>query len=561
MNGLADVLKTFGPARLAAMGVVALALVGFFAFIMMRMNTPDMTVLVSEVSLQDSAQIVRELDRQAIRYELRNEGATILVPRPDVPRLRMRMAELSLPKGGGVGYEIFDRGDSLGTTSFVQNLNHLRALEGEIARSIRTIDRVQAARVHLVIPERQLFQRERQEPTGAVVLRLRGQIEAQQVRAIQHLVAAAVPGMRPNGVSVVDDSGRLLAQGGAGTDQLAASGLEERSQAFERRLQSSVEDILSRVVGPGRARVQVAAELDFNRTTQTQDLFDPESRVVRSTQTREERSQSRDATRGVTVANELPGAAANQGNDQATRDNSERTEEIVNFEISRTQRTEVIEAGRVKRVSVAVLVDGVYTRQGNDLVYAPRGPEEIERITALVRSAIGFDERRGDRVEVVNLRFAEGPRMDELTPQGEQPMFDMRFGREEIVRLIEVGVMLILSLLMLAFVVRPLLKGVLGDGKTAPVAAGGAIAGAGAAAGAQNAIVGPDGTVQPALEGPDGAAPAQPTATIRALEVASVLSEQHQASVGKIGELVRSNPQEATAIVRSWLSEKQPQAA
>ena len=548
MNGVVDFIKTLGPARVAAMGAVALVLVGFFAFIMTRWNQPEMATLFSELSLQDSAQIVRELDRQAIRHELRHEGTTILVPRADIPRLRMRMAEMSLPKGTGVGYEIFDRGETLGTTSFVQNINHLRALEGEIARSIRSLDRVQAARVHLVVPERQLFSRERVAPTASVVLRLRGQLEPQQIRAIQHLVASAVSGMQPGNVSMVDDTGRLLAQGGtSGNDTMAASTMEERTTGFERRMQGSVEDILGRVVGPGRSRVQVAAELDFNRTTQTQDIFDPESRVLRSQQTREERSRTADAgARQVTVGNELPGANADQGQN-GTRDSTEKTEEITNFEISRTQRTEVIEAGRVKRLSVAVLVDGVYTRNGGDVTYAPRPAEELERIAALVRSTIGFDERRGDRVEVVNLRFHDAPRLDALPAVEERPLFDMRFGREDIVRLIEIGVMGVIGLLLVLFVVRPLVRGVLGESKPvqpAPEPAQAAIAAQEMAA------------IEAAAQVPAQTAIPPDNATARALEVAAILGEQHAASVGKLGELVRTNPMEATAIVRAWMAEK-----
>ncbi len=552
MNAVAEFVKALGPARIAAMGAVALILVGFFAFIMMRMNQPDMAALFSELSLQDSAQIVRELDRQAIRHELRNEGTTIMVPRADVPRLRMRMAEMSLPKGTGVGYEIFDRGETLGTTNFVQNINHLRALEGEIARSIRALDRVQAARVHLVLPERQLFSRDRAEPTASIVLRLRGQLETPQIRAIQHLVSSAVNGLKPTNVSIIDDSGRLLAQGGAaGSEMAGANSMEERTANFERRMQGSVEDILGRIMGPGRTRVQVAADLDFNRTTQTQDLFDPESRVVRSTQSRGERSRSNEAgNRQVSVGNELPGAQGGAGNEAGLRENSEKTEEITNFEISRTQRTEVIEAGRVKRLSVAVLVDGIYTRQGADVTYTPRSAEELERIATLVRSTIGFDERRGDRVEVVNLRFADGPRLDALPAAAEAPLFDFRFGREEIVRLIELGVMSIIGLLLLLFGVRPLMKSVLGEAASKKIEAqqqAAALAGPGEQQALQAPQTGQADQPQPAL--PD-------SATARALEVAAMLGGQHQASVSKLGELVKANPIEASAIVRAWMIDK-----
>ena len=218
----------------------------------------------------------------------KNEGSTLLVPKERVTRLRMKLAEGGLPKGGGVGYEIFDKSDSLGATSFVQNINHLRALEGELSRTIRAIDRVQAARVHLVLPERPLFAREKAEPSASIVLKVRGALEPQQVRAIRHLVASAVNGLKPQRVSVVDESGRLLADGAADETAGGSVTADERKQAFERRLRDQVDAIVSSVVGPGRARVQLTAEFDFNRITQTSDRFDPESRVVRSSQTREE---------------------------------------------------------------------------------------------------------------------------------------------------------------------------------------------------------------------------------------------------------------------------------
>src|SRR5688572_28656156 len=218
------------------MGVVSLALMAFFAFLIARATAPQMTPLFTDLSVDDSSGIVKELERQGIPYDIRNDGGVILVPKDAVTRLRMKLAETGLPKGGGVGYEIFDKSDALGATSFVQNINHLRALEGELARTIRSIDRVAAARVHLVLPERPLFSRERQEPSASIVLKLRGSLEAQQVRAIRHLVASAVNGMKPTRVSVVDEGGRLLADGGDDNLSGMSAGSDERKTAFERRM-------------------------------------------------------------------------------------------------------------------------------------------------------------------------------------------------------------------------------------------------------------------------------------------------------------------------------------
>src|SRR5690242_16912809 len=250
---------------MAAMAAVTLALIGFFSFVMLQMTSPQMVPLFTDLSVDDSGSIVKDLERQAVPYQLKNDGTIVMVPKDMVARLRMKLAESGLPKGGGVGYEIFDKSDALGATSFVQNINHLRALEGELSRTIRAIDRVQAARVHLVLPERPLFSRDKVEATASIVLKVRGTLETQQVRAIRHLVAAAVNGLKPERVSVVDEAGRLLADGAQIDINGGGASGEERQIAYERRLREQIEGIVTSVVGPGRARVQLTANFDFNR--------------------------------------------------------------------------------------------------------------------------------------------------------------------------------------------------------------------------------------------------------------------------------------------------------
>ena len=522
------------------MGAVTAALIGFFGFVIMRVTSPAMTPLFTDLSVEDSSAIIKDLDRQAIPYELRNDGAIIMVPKDRVTRLRMKLAEGGLPKGGGVGYEIFDKSDSLGATSFVQNINHLRALEGELVRTIKAIDRVQAARVHLVIPERPLFSRDKVEPSASIVLRVRGQLEAQQVRAIRHIVATAVTGLKPERVSVVDEAGRLLADGAQ--DGLSAQGAsaDERQIAYERRLREQIESIVSSVVGSGRARVQLTAEFDFNRVTQTSDRFDPEGRVVRSTQTREEQTATGENAGQVTAGNELPGANAAQQASNA-RDQSKKSEEIVNYEISRTTKTEVVEGGRINRISVAVLVDGNYTRNDKgEAVYQERSKEELDRIAALVRSAIGFDQRRGDQVEVVNLRFAEVATQPLVEPTGIWAY--LQFTKEDIMRAIELGVMLILSLVVLLFVVRPLVRRIVTPEKAA--------AALGALTGTPGGMLAAPGA--PVVE--DGPPPPPPESeTSKMIELAQVQGQVHAQSIQKVGELADRNPNETVSIIRSWL--------
>src|SRR5260370_20829281 len=258
-----------------AMVAVTTALIAFFAFVIMRVTTPQMTTLFTDLSVEDSSGIIKDLDRQGIPYEMRNEGSVIMVPKDKVTRLRMKLAEGGLPKGGGVGYEIFDKSEALGTTSFVQSINHLRALEGELARTIRGIDRIQAARVHLVLPERPLFSRETPEPSASIVVRVRGSLEPQQVRAIRHVVASAVNGLKPQRVSIVDEAGQLLADGASG-DNADNAIADERRAGFEKRVRQEDEAILSSVVGSGRARLPLSAHLDYNKITPTSAQLDPE---------------------------------------------------------------------------------------------------------------------------------------------------------------------------------------------------------------------------------------------------------------------------------------------
>ena len=468
-------------------------------------------------------------------------------------RLRMKLAEGGLPKGGGIGYEIFDKSDTLGTTSFVQNINHLRALEGELSRTIRSIDRVQAARVHLVIPERPLFARDKADPSASIVLKVRGALEMQQVRAIRHLVASAVNGLKPNRVSIVDESGRLLADGTV-DDGSSGAGTDERQLAYERRLREQIESIVTSVVGTGRARVNVSTSFDFNRITQTSDRYDPEGRVLRSSQTREESSGSGGTLNGqVSVGNELPGAQQNNNNNAAQTDQNKKSEEIVNYEISRTTKTEIIEGGRVNKVAIAVLVDGIYVKNDKgETVYQDRPAAQLDRIATLVRSAVGFDPKRGDIVEVVNLRFAETPPQIINEPTG--IMSFLQFTKEDIMRAVELGVMSILGLVVMLLVVRPLVRRVVTPDEAA---LSGALVAAGAGGG--EVAVGEggqhaEGEQQYVVE-PDAPLSIPSNKTAKMIDIAQVRGQVHAQSVQKVGELADANPNETISIVRQWLND------
>jgi flagellar M-ring protein FliF len=541
VQGIVEFIKTLGAPRIAAMVAVTIALVGFFGFLMLRVTATQYTTLYSDLTLEDSSAVIKELERQGISYEMKNDGAILMVPRDKVARLRMKLAESGLPKGGGIGYEIFDKSDALGATSFVQNINKLRALEGELARTIGALDRVKSARVHLVMPEKPLFARDKIEPSASIVLKVRGGLEVQQVRAIRHLVASAVQGLKAERVSIIDETGRLLADGAAADGGLSAGG-DERQLNLERRLRDQVEQLVGSVVGVGRARVQLTADFDFNRITQTSDKFDPEGRVLRSSQSRDESAMTLDNKEGqVTVSNELPNANANTSGAQA-RDQSKKSEETLNYEISRVTKTEVIEGGRVNRLSIAVLVDGTYGKnEKGESVYQPRTKDEIDRIAALVRSSVGFDQRRGDQVEVVNLRFADGQSVSTPELTGWQAM--LQFSKEDIMRGVELVVMFLLGALVLLLVVRPLVRRMITPDKPAPALAA-------------------TGALPPELMAAlDAVNPEElalvPNHTSKMIDMAKVQGQVHAQSVQKVGALADQNPQETISIIRQWLHESQ----
>jgi flagellar M-ring protein FliF len=549
LNSTLQFFNRLGLARVAAMAVVAVLMLGFFAFLISRASSPQMAPLYTGLSFEDSAAIVSELQSQNVPHEVRGEGETILVARDQITSIRMSLAEDGLPTRGQVGYEIFDEQSALGATSFVQNINNVRALEGELARTISSLARIKSARVHLVLPERELFRRERKDPTASIVLAVRGELSAGEIRAIQHLVASAIEGLTPNRVSIVDDTGRLLASGAGGSDESVLAGeIEERTLGIENRLRGRLEEMLENIVGAGRARVQVSAELDLSRMTRTSETFDPASQVVRSTQSREVENAATTpgAANGgeVSVANELPGASATANGGMASESGT-TAEETTNYEISKTTQTEMIEAGSVKRLSVAVVVDGLYADDGNgNSTYTPRSPEEIAQITALVRSAVGFQEGRGDIVEVQNLQFAERPELAATGTDAAAGLFD--FTRDDLIGGAEMIVTLLIALALVFFVMRPLLKKVLTPEQPLALPASAEVGHAMVPAASPTMSFPPE-LVEPELPRPPPRAPAW-------ISNAKSLGESQAQTLKTVGELVDENPKQAAVIVRDWLS-------
>lgn len=539
MDNFSQLINRIGLPRLAAMATVAVLMLGFFAFLIMRAQAPNLAPLYTGLSLEDSSAIVAELQTLNVPFELRGEGDTILVPRDQITTLRMNLAGSGLPQRGQVGYEIFDEQSTLGATSFVQNLNNVRALEGELARTISSLTRIKSARVHLVLPERELFRRERKDPSASIVLSVRGELSGGEIRAIQHLVASAIEGLTPARVSIVDDQGNLLASGtGDDAEGALAGEAAERTLNFENRLRTRVEDMLANVVGAGRARVEISAEIDFNRSTTTSETFDPESQVVRSSQVTESENLSAGADGQVTVANELPGASENAGTTGPTEQGTS-TSEVTNYEISKTTQTAVTEAGAIKRLSVAVVVDGTYgTDASGNFTYSPRSPDEIAQILTLVRSAVGYSETRGDTVEVVNMQFAERPELAAPGTDAAAGLLD--FTRDDIMNGAEMAVTLLIALALVFFVMRPLLRKVLTP-ETQPLALPTA-----AEVGHHGVLAANGQIVAEMSEEPRDKTPAW-------VANAKSMGETQLQTLKTVGTLVEENPKQAALIVRDWL--------
>jgi flagellar M-ring protein FliF len=549
MGALIAQLRALGPLRLAALAGVGAAVLGLLVVLALRAGDPPMALLYGDLDPRDAGQVVAALERQRIPHRIAGGGSQVLVPEADVPRLRLMLAREGLPAGGSVGYEIFDRGESLTTTPFQQDVNRLRALEGELSRTIRGLSGVRTARVHLVLPRREPFSRERGEAQASVVLAMTGaqRLDREGVQAVLHLVAAAVPGLRPQNVSIVDSRGELLARGGqALSGPAAAQTAEELRRANEIRLARAVEDLLERTLGPGRVRAEASVEMDFDRVQTVEERFDPENQVPRSTQSSTESSRNTEPG-NVSVANQLP------GNDPAgggNRQEQSRQEETTNFEIGRLTRNTTREQPAIRRISVAVLVDGVWEPvAGGPPRFRERSAEELQRIAALARSAVGFSEARGDRVEVVNLRFAEPPLAD-AAPDGfvilGQTVPPALMGR-----ILESAILALVALAAILLVGRPLagrLAIALAPPPVLAAAAAGGVPGVLAAGGAAGVLPGEGGAGLASLPGAeDGGDEAM-------VGLAKVEGQMRASSLRALAELIEKNPEGTAAVLRRWLA-------
>src|SRR3990170_6068127 len=523
------------PITQKIMAVAAIAaMIAVIVAVMLWANQPVYHLLYSNLSAEDSGSIAEKLKEMKVPFEIK-EGNAILVPQEKVHELRLLLAGEGMPSGGGVGFEIFDR-TSIGMTDFVQKLNYNRALQGELARTISQLTEVEQARVHLVVPEKALFSEKKESARASVVLKIRGgrTLSQNQVNGIVHLVASSVEGLSAQNISVVDTSGNILSKP---SDDGYAANMSTYQIEYQRNLEKSMEErvqsMLERAVGPGKVSVRISSTLDFNQVETTEEKYDPDTVAVRSEQRVQENSSGSSASAsGVPgVVSNLP--SAKNENSQASGERggassqNKRAQETINYEINKTVSHTVEAAGTISKLSAAVLIDGNYeVVKGTDgketRSYVPRSAEEISKYTEIVKRAIGYNEERGDQVEVLSMSFESSALADDGASETES-----KFQLASILPFIKYAVALIVAALVFLIVVKPLMKTILASSPqlaSFPAGLGGAL---------------------PRVSEIDSVGGPLPTKI-----------DPDAITRSEVLKIAKENPQQTAKLIKSWISEK-----
>ncbi|HWU79981.1 MAG TPA: flagellar basal-body MS-ring/collar protein FliF [Caulobacter sp.] len=551
MESFLGSIQRFGVGRLAAMLGVGAGVVAVLVALVMFMGKEPNELLYSNLDLKEASEVTQALDQAGIKYETKGDGSTIMVARDKVASARLMVAGKGLVSSGSIGYEIFDGNNALGQTDFVQQLNRQRALQGELERTIKAMQGVNSVRVHLVLPKRQLFEEDAEQPSAAVTIGVGAREPAtDMVRAIQNLVSSSVPNMKAEKVAVIDQHGKTLSA--PSDDSMAGKEAADRRTEAEARIAKTVKDMIEGVLGPGKARVNVTADLDLNRVTTQEERFDPDGQVIRSESTNEAGNSEtkNDDTSGVTAAANVPGGQGANGFQQLGS-RSNQNESVTNYEISKSVKTTVQEPGTIRKVAVAVAIDGITAPAGKDGkpgAYTPRTAEEITQIEELVKTAVGFDAARGDQVKVTNIKFPQ-PEDQGLEKQGLLAGFD----KNDIMRFAELGILGVVALLVMLFAVRPFIKNL-----SAPAPGQMALAGPTGQAvtrlvtlsdGTQQQVVVDQAGEPMAIAGPTGSDIDQ------RIDIAKIEGQVKASSIKRVSEFVEKHPDESVAILRNWLHE------
>ena len=408
MNALRNFIEQIGPRRALLMGGVAAALLLGIGWLALRSPSSEMGFLYTDLEPSAAQAISEKLKGQGVPFQLSADGTSVMAPVGQLAELRMAMAGEQL--GGKIGYDVLDAEQPFGMTASRAKINETRAIEGELARSIESLERVTNARVHIVMPERAMFETERRKASASVTVKTNGRLPGESVQAVRYLVASAVPELSPESVSIIDQSGALLARAGE-SGSASASEIDDRQAAVENKLRSEIEALAAPIVGAGKVHAEVAAVLERDQVREEAETFDPDTQVVAHQVTVESNDQNDESgagARGATVGTQLPDneAGINGTGGESRRAARNETSEDTTYQNSRTQKVSVRSPGRVARLTVAVMVDG-----------GPKGlPQaQIQRLQRLVENAIGFDTERGDSVVVENMSFAGQNDLDEAT--------------------------------------------------------------------------------------------------------------------------------------------------
>lgn len=452
---LGPYLGQFNPRKLIMVAVALLSMV-FFGVIIFQSQSADYRLLFANMASDDGAEIVKWLKDQKIPYRLENEGTAIYVPADQMYEARLQLAGSGLPKGGGVGFEIFDK-QSFGMTDFSQKVNYLRALQGELSRTIASLGPVKAARVHLVIPEKRVFQAQQQPATASVILKLApgAELSEGQILGIRNLVSGSIEGLAAEHVTVVDSSGRILTRPPRDENSGPATpGLLEYQVALEKQMEGRAQSLLDSALGAGNSVVRVTANVDFSQQEQTEERYDPDGSVVRSEQTSEDHN-------GGEVASGVPGVAANLkngGGKNSATSGSSHTEGSITYEVSKVVSRKVFPVGTVKNLSVAVMVADRRAPAGADgkaaePPFIPRPAQELASLESMVRSALGVDPTRGDKFEISSLPFENGFELE--TPAEPSSVATKVY---TYLPYIKYGLLFVAAILVYLLLLRPLLS-------------------------------------------------------------------------------------------------------
>ena len=529
MNAIQSFLKQIGTRRMYMMGGVAVAMLAALTFLAFRGSTAEMGYLYTDLDPSAAQSISQKLSAQNVPFRISGDGTAIMAPTEQLAQLRMSMAGEQV--GGKIGYDVLDSASPFGLSSSREKMDETRAIEGELARSVGTLEAVSSARVHIVMPERAVFAEGGRKATAGVTVRTRGRLSPENVQAIRYLVSASVPELAPESVSIVDQTGRLLARAG---DAGAATNAEtdELQQTMEEKLRAQIESLVEPIVGAGKVRAEVSATIDRDSRREESQTFDPDKQVISHQTSVESGDQSQEgnaAAQGASVSTQLPGnAPAPSGSGSDTRaSNSKQTSEDTTYDNTRTNAVVVRQPGTLKRLTVAVMIDSGAK---------PLPAAQVQRLTTLVQNAVGYDAQRGDSVAIENMPFAQP---EEVAPLGN---FLSSLPKDQIFNLLKLVVIGAIGLFAL---------------KMMRTRGGGADLSEGAMQ--EQTLLGrilppalTGGTAMAALPSGDGVSHMEHLD--QEIALAQVEGGIKASSLRRIGETITANPAESISVIRQWMN-------